>query len=974
MSLGTGDLGVLGNLAKALGLFDSHGNPNGGWFADPEGSLKTMLSDPDQRAALIAFVDEAMGGADRSSEAGVTWLPIVSIEDPPLSIAVTIDEGRSDALHIGLGLRVTTDAPASASSLAVPLFRVQKKGGPSVSQPLLLGSPGGRIRIGTSVTVDAAPPVPGQARLGGIGIEIDLPTAPGDPAGPVFGVALNGLQLPGAQTPRDVRVSADGAGDLDDALLDLVLSLVKAQADAVTADPKLAAFAGLLGLRGADAVPDFPITTLPTRGVIAIADWVRGILAQAGSRNDWLGHLAALIGGTRVGENVQLALGGAALAIGLRVENGPSGNPRLTPSLGLKLGNDAARVEARADLFRIDLVTGAAFALPSLGLWAAAGSAASPILHIVGPPAAHADTLRIGFALDAARRLNFVLAADGVTLGTHTYPTLDLTSPDAVMDAVGDTVGDIANQLLAGLGDTLGVVKQLIGLDAPAGVSAVTLPALMADPLAAVGGYWQQLVTVPAAARSVLGALRTALADAGQAAAIVQGDGTTDVPWTLPLIGPLQLEVAASGPVLTIGIAAATSVDTLGQRCTVLQTRVAATLARIDFAARSASLLAAVDASLTARERGVAPPRARLVLGDGMALSAQHVGLRLAWSPQAGLSANVSAPSLQLETDGLSLPVSLPAIASDGSVTLPAQAWDGVQALVGRLGALIGGTLGEVVHALGWIEAVADTSGGEPGLAELRLADLVGHTRSRTARVAAAPGDGRAGAARARPGCRPVRRCRRGARRDRRQRPPGRSLSAGHCRCAAESRRVVPARRAGAAAGRRLAGPAELAARPTRAQCRGAGRGAHRGSRGGGRRARAGRGPRRRRGAHGHRAALGRWRRPHRAADSAARGHRHPPGRARGRAAVRPARLRKPDRPCSDDHRVRRDRCGRLARRAGRTPGGPQHGRSRRNHVRRAQRGDRRLVRRARHARRLPRERQHHRRHTRAGGTAGATS
>ena len=48
--------------------------------------------------------------------------------------------------------------------------------------------------------------------------------------------------------------------------------------------------------------------------------------------------------------------------------------------------------------------------------------------------------------------------------------------------------------------------------DAPAGITAVTLPALMADPLPTIGGYWQQLVTVPAAARAVLGALRTALA------------------------------------------------------------------------------------------------------------------------------------------------------------------------------------------------------------------------------------------------------------------------------------------------------------------------------------------------------------------------------------------------------------------------------------------------------------------------------
>ncbi len=725
MSFGTGDLGVLGNLAKALGIFQADGSPNQGWFARPEDFLKNMLADPAQRDALIAFVDEAMGGADRSTEAGVVWLPIVELDDPPMSVAVTVDESQADGLHIGLGLRFSTTDPASATTLAVPLFRAHKNGGPSVSQPLLLGSAGGRIRIGTAITVDASPAVPGQARLGGIGIDVDLPTAPSDTKGPVFGLALTGLQLPGAPSPRDVRVSADGADELDDALLDLVMSLVKAQADALTADPRLAALAGLLGLKNGDAVPDFPITELPTRGAIAIADWVRGLLAQTGSRNDWLGHLAALIGGARVGDTVEFDLGDATLTLGLRVDTGPSGNPRLTPTLGIELGNDDARVEARAELFRIDLVTGAAFALPSLGLWAAAGRVGSPILDIADPMPAHADTLRIGFALDSARRLNFVLAADGVTLGAHGYATLDLTSPDAVMDAVDNTVGDIANLLLAGLGDVLGVVRQLIGLDAPAGVTAVTLPALMADPLPTIGGYWQQLVTAPAAARSVLGALRTALADADQALAVVQGDGSTDVPWTLPLIGPLQLEVSASGPVLCIGLAAATSVDTLGQRCTVVQTRIGATLARIDLAARSASLLAAVEATLTARQRGVNPPRARLELADGIAFSAQHVGLRLAWSPQAGLAANVSAPSLALETGDLVLPISLPVIASDGSVTLPPEAWDGVQALVGRLGALIGGTLGDVVHALGWLEEAADTGSEVLVLARLRLADIV---------------------------------------------------------------------------------------------------------------------------------------------------------------------------------------------------------------------------------------------------------
>ena len=727
MAVGKSDLGVLGDLAVALGIFTPGGSPNPDWFGHPEASLTSMLSNPAQRAALIAFVDRALGGADRTTEAGVTWLPLFDIEDPPLGIALTVDEAQPDGLHIGIGMRVRTTAPSSSTTLAVPLFRVGKDGGAAVTQPLLLGSVGGRIRIGTSITLDTSPVVPGAARLGGIGIDIDLPTAPSDPQQPLFGLSLTGLQLPGATTAKDLRVAADGAGALDDAVLELVLGLVKAQADAALANSPIAALGGLLGLRSGDAVPDFPITELPVRGPIALADWVRGILTQPAGRADWLGYVASLMGGTRVDETVAFALGSAKLTLRLVLDTGPSGNARLAPTIGVELGDSNARVEANAALFRIDLVTGEAFALPSLALWAAAGrpGAGNRVLDVAAPTVARADTLRLGFAIDTARRLNFVLAADGVQLGTHSYPTLDLTSPDAVMDAVGNTVSDIASQLLAGLGDALGIAQQLLGLDPPAGVTAVTLPALMANPVDAVAGYWQQLIATPASASEVLGELRSAIADASEAVSGVQGSGTADDPWRLALIGPLQLEVSADGPKLNAGLAATTSVDTLGERCTVITTRFAARLATLDFAARSAQLLPGVEAVLAGRERGVNPPRARLPLGGGAALRADHVGLRLAWSPSSRLTAEVSAPNLTLETEGFDVPVVLPVVAADGNVTLPPEAWDAVEALVGHLAEITGGLLARVVAALGWEPELAFAGGDAFTSARLRLADFV---------------------------------------------------------------------------------------------------------------------------------------------------------------------------------------------------------------------------------------------------------
>ncbi len=732
MAVGKNDLGILGDLAVALGLFTPGGSPNADWFSDPAASLKSMLGNADQRQALIAFVDAALGGADRSTEAGVVWLPLVEVTEPPLLFALTLDEGRADGLHVGLGVRVRTAAPepVSLTTLTVPLFRVRKDGGPAVSEPLLLGSNDGRIRLATQVTLDATAAVPGQARLGGIGLEIDLPSAAGGANQPRFALALAGLQLPGALAPQDLRVAADSADQLDDAVLQLVLGLVKAQADAAGAPPAIAAMGGLLGLKSGDAVLDFPIAELVAQGPIALAGWVRGIFTGTQSRSDWLAHLASLIGATPGADRITLALGSASAVLGVDLDTGPSGNPLLTPTLAVELGNANARVQARADLLRIDLISGTAVALPSFGVWAAAGTTASPVLNLTAPTVARADTLRIGFGLDAQRKLVFVLAADVVQLGSHSYATLDLTSPDAVMDAAGNTVDTIANELLAGLGSALGIARRLLGLDPPAGVGAITLPALMADPVAAVAGYWQQLIGVPAAAASVLGELRSAIADATEAASVVQGAGTEADPWRLALIGALNLEAFAIDSKLHVGLAATTSVDTLGGGCTVVATRFAAGIAMLDLAARNCELLPGVAASLTVRERGVNPPQARLELDGGLALRADHVGLAFAWSPATRLTAGLSAPNLVLETETLELPIALPQIAADGSVSLPPQAWDGLEALVGHLGRLSGGLLGRLVDAFGWIADDGNAGGDPESFARLRLADFAADARA----------------------------------------------------------------------------------------------------------------------------------------------------------------------------------------------------------------------------------------------------
>ena len=439
-------------------------------------------------------------------------------------------------------------------------------------------------------------------------------------------------------------------------------------------------------------MPDFPIERLVTDGVGALAAWVSDVMATEISRHAWLDHLSALLGGTRSGDEATVTIGSATVNVGVVVDTGPSGHPRLTPTMRVQLGDATARLEAAAELFRIDLVDGSATALPSLGVWGASGTPTSPVLDSVSP-LVRADTLRIGFSLDADRRLVFVLAADGVLIGTSTYPTIDLTSADAVMDGAGAAIDDIANELLGHLGDALVSARVLLGLDTPPGhltVPTVSLTDLVTDPVAAVSGHWQAMVADHTeAVTAVLEILRDTISDSSSSAVAVTGSGSLDDPWVVPLIGSVQLRLHLVDDVLVIAVAATTSVDTLGHRCTVVDTAFAATIVEIDLSAGDASLLPELSASLTARERGARPTRALLVLGEDATIRADHVGMRVGWRAEGGLSWSVSAPNLELIVDDEVIAVPIPQIGVDGSVTLPAEGWDSdriVDRVPGRTG------------------------------------------------------------------------------------------------------------------------------------------------------------------------------------------------------------------------------------------------------------------------------------------------
>src|SRR5215510_4945809 len=255
MTLTGTDLGAVSDLAEALGLVDSGGTFQDSWLSDPGDHLATVLSNDAQRDALLRFVDEALGGGEqRTDPAGLVWLPIVECRDPKLTIYAVIDP-QPNYVGIGVGATFTSDTEPSASVTAhVPVFQANR-GTSSVATPILLGQQGGRVSVTTEITVETEPAVPGEAHLGGVSVGLTVPTAAGD-GNPEISIAQ--LQLPGATTPSDLVLSLDSLDDLQDSAIELILGLVKAQADALAGGP-LEALARMLGLRAGSGIPEFPV-------------------------------------------------------------------------------------------------------------------------------------------------------------------------------------------------------------------------------------------------------------------------------------------------------------------------------------------------------------------------------------------------------------------------------------------------------------------------------------------------------------------------------------------------------------------------------------------------------------------------------------------------------------------------------------------------------------------------------------------
>ena len=732
MTMRAADLDVLGDLATALGLVDESGSFREDWLSKPGDYLSSVLADAHQRDGLVEFVDTVLGGSTSSRAAdGTVWLPIVERSSPDFHLFVVLDDQPAAHVAIGLGVRLSATDPVASISAHVPLFRAAKKG-QTAGSPLLIGTADATIVIAADITTDAAPAAPGQAHLGGIGVRLAVPTASGG-TDPRVSLTIRQLQMPGATGARDLSIDASNASDLKDGVVELVLGLVRAQAASLPAGP-LTALAGLLGLRDGVGVPPLPFHELTTSGVRALASWLESVVRDAASRAAWVGQLANLLGGVASGDRVGVAIGPAQLLVGVTAVTGADGHTRLTPSLSVELAANAdAIVRADADLCTIDLGGGSAIALPRLALQLMIGRRAgggTVLIDEAGPPNVRVESLRAGLALDAARKPVFVLAADGVTIGTHVHETLDLSTPDAIADAAGVVLADVADAILDQLGPSGDAVRILLGLSSPVGhpeIAAIGVAAFLQDPLGAVAGHWHSVVRDHAAAiPAIITTFRDLVADAAAASGAVAGTGTPADPWRVGIAGPVDLLAWTDGTTLSIGPEVTLAVDTLGQRCTRVESRVRVAAVAIDLEARHASFLPDITAGFTLRARGRTDATFETAL---FALTADGIAFTLRWTPASGFRGAFSAPNLTIDFGDDPLPVPLPSIDVNGNVVFSAPDWDKVEPILGALADASGtGWLGDLAAAFGWRQRLRVSAGGAlrpTTVAHLRLADLV---------------------------------------------------------------------------------------------------------------------------------------------------------------------------------------------------------------------------------------------------------
>ncbi len=539
------------SLLTAIGITDDDGQLVASWFDDPLASIRRVLSNPAQRAALLRLLDDLL-----PPDPGLPgWYPLLDTEAGNLYLTVEDDViGVAAGLHSGdLGSGVGR----AQGTVRLPLISV------AGDVEAIAGTANGPLLMGVDVGfTDAGIPM---SRIGAaVGVHLDDTAPLGVQAG--VQVTVDDFDLGGGDPVDLVIDSATIGADLLSALrllLGEVLDLLVAEAGGNEQLRRLDDhLLELLGL-GSDATTGIP--ALPLEEVFqhpeAVLSWLVDIVDSPDSLTAWASHLAGLIG-----DDLDVSGSGAegspfrarlldSDVVDLHLLLQVTADRQLEIGLEVSVDSGPVALSAVATVLRIPLPAEAVVPTDPAAPARFTQFAPEVTVGLVAPstgnlidnaPAVQIGRVAAGFRLSSGELQPWLEVTD-VVIDGHDHGVVDLTDADAVIGVAAD--------------EALGVLESAFG-DSPVARAVLTLLGLRHPDSDPTSPHLLDPAALGRGPTMALGELhRAVLADDAhpwtymfeQVAILVglppaiTGRGVPDDPWVVPMAesGPVSVSLAA---------------------------------------------------------------------------------------------------------------------------------------------------------------------------------------------------------------------------------------------------------------------------------------------------------------------------------------------------------------------------------------------------------------------------------------------
>jgi Family of unknown function (DUF6603) len=548
--------------ATAVGLLDADGQIVPEWFSDPMARLRQILLVPTQRQAALELLNDVLPPESTAVD-GESWHPILGGRGGNANLFVT-EATTNGKLSLGLAARVhgPIDEPDPLATLEVRAPLVIVEDGAIVAAA---ASGAGAVRAVLRVRLDWQ--LAGDA-IAARALRFEATVAPlGSDAGSGVAAIVEGVDFGDGNGPSDRALDPSVLGiDAVHVLLGLVKRRLQ-EAAASLSGPAGRVASHALPLLGFDAaLPHLPLDELADDRDAA-RRWLRELAADADGPRPlgvWLDHLVRLLGGAGLADPLvagteaeplralllELQADGSRVDLLAYTSVAADGVTRL--QLGFELGlvppgaDPALRATSRVVLVSIPLQgTAPSTVLPRATL--TMESPGDPAEALITGDAISVASLRAGIVYEGATGLQPLLELVDVSHGGVRYPTVDLSSADAVVAAAGAAVRGAILQAV-GASPAARNLAALAGLVPPSGdptwPHSIDLATLAADPARAVANVHLSALSDPAHGWDQMFAELTALVGIDEA---VQGAGSEADPWHVELDSstPIKIQLVA---------------------------------------------------------------------------------------------------------------------------------------------------------------------------------------------------------------------------------------------------------------------------------------------------------------------------------------------------------------------------------------------------------------------------------------------